>query len=127
MKGLELLKEHPHTANLIKKWFVSSMVNSLSGAELPDDFKNYMLEQGVDDEKLAILIDANPRMLFDVFDENKIYITISRGAKSFMFGWCDEDEFYLRDDPYSTRKECEMAAIVIAFGMLEKKLFPLED
>jgi hypothetical protein len=95
------------------------MIESLNDENVPDDFKNFMREQGVEINKLATMIDANPRMLLDVFDENKIFIEI------FMF---PDDTFTCKisngatTQSWKTRKEAETFAIEAAFQMLEDKL-----
>jgi hypothetical protein len=78
-----------------------------------------MLEQGIEDDKMAIMIDANPRMLFDVFDDNKVFIEI------YMF---PDDTFTCKisngatTQSWKTRKEAESFAIEAAFEILEDKL-----
>ena len=70
MKGIELLEKNPHTAGLIRSWFLEQMIESLKDESVPDDFKNFMSEQGVENDKVAVMIDVNPRNLFDVFDKH---------------------------------------------------------
>ena len=121
MKAIELLEKHPHTAEVIRAWFLEKMIESLKTEDVPDEFKDFMREQGVDYDKLAVMIDANPRMLFDVFDENDIIIII-KYHDNFGFTWAVEEA----DDQsfYKTRKEAELFAIEVAFEMLETKLTP---
>ena len=76
MKGIDLLQKHTASAVVIREWFLEKMIESLQTSDVPDDFKNMMRETGIEDDKLAIMIDANPRMLLDVFDDNKIFIEI---------------------------------------------------
>jgi|688.fasta_scaffold1247845_1 hypothetical protein len=125
MTGLELLEKHPHTAEVVKAWFVEQMIESLKDETVPDEFKDFMREQGVQYDKLAVMIDANPRMLLDVFDENDVIIII-KYHENFGFTWAVEEA----DDQsfYKTRKEAELSAIEVAFDILENKLKPvLED
>lgn len=121
MKGLELLEKYPLAANVIKEWFLKSMIESFKDESVPEDFKQFMLEQGIEEEKVGTLIDINPRMLFDVFDENDIVIetslypdgkfTIKIGNQATTNSW-------------KTRKEAELFAIEAAFEILENKLSP---
>ena len=121
MKGLELIQKYPLAAKVIKDWFLERMITSLNDESIDQDFKDYILEQGLENEKMAILIDANPRMLFDVFDENDIVIenslypdgtfTIKIGNQATTNSW-------------KTRKEAELFAIEAAFEVLENKLSP---
>lgn len=119
MNGLELLEKHPLTGELIKAWFLRQMFESFNDEDVPTEFKDFMREQGVDDDKVAKMIDINPRMLFDVFDENQMYIEIflypdntfscKMGKQGTTASW-------------KTRKEAELFAIEVAFAMLEEKL-----
>jgi hypothetical protein len=120
MKGLDLLEKNPLSTEVIRAWFMQKMIESVKGAdEVPEDFKNFMLEQGIANDKMAIMIDANPRMLFDVFDANDIIIetllypsgefTIKIGNQATTNSW-------------KTRIEAEIFAIDAAFGLLEDKL-----
>jgi hypothetical protein len=121
MKGIDLLQKHTASAVVIRAWFLEKMIESLQTADVPDDFKNMMRETGIEDDKLAIMIDANPRMLLDVFDDNDIIIenslypdgtfTIKIGNQATTQSW-------------KTRKEAEAFAIEAAFEILENKLSP---
>jgi len=83
-----------------------------------------MMQEGVSNERLSILIDAQPRTLFDVFDENNV-IVIIKYHDNFGFTWAveeaDEQQFY------KTRKEAELFAIETAFEILENQLSPKEE
>jgi len=121
MKGIDLLQKHTASAVVIRAWFLEKMIESLQTSDVPDDFKNMMRETGIEDDKLAIMIDANPRMLLDVFDDNDIIIenslypdgtfTIKIGNQATTQSW-------------KTRKESELFAIEAAFEILENKLSP---
>jgi hypothetical protein len=121
MKGIDLLQKHTASAVVIRAWFLEKMIESLQTSDVPDDFKNMMRETGIEDDKLAIMIDANPRMLLDVFDDNNIIIenflypdgtfTIKIGNQATTQSW-------------KTRKESELFAIDAAFEILENKLSP---
>jgi hypothetical protein len=121
MDGITLLKKHPLAAKVIKDWFMKSMLESFKDENVPEEFKQFMLEQGVEDDKVAKLIDVNVRILFVVFDENDIIIII-KYHDNFGFTWAveeaDEQSFY------KTRKEAEHFAVEVAFDILETKLTP---
>lgn len=125
MNGLELLENHPHTAVVVRAWFLEQMIESLKDENVPDDFKNFMRDQGIENDKLAVMMDVNPRMLFDVFDENEIVIETSlypNGEFTIKIG------NQATTNSWKTRKEAELFAIDAAFEMLENKLKPvLED
>lgn len=125
MSGLELLEKHPYATEVIRTWFLEKMIESLNDQSVPDEFKDFMRGQGIDNERLSTMIDANPRMLFDVFDENDLFIEI------FMY---PDVTFTCKigneatTNSWKTRKEAEMFAIEAAFEILENKLKPvLED
>jgi hypothetical protein len=125
MKAIELLEKHPQSTELVRAWFMQRMIDSVKGDnEVPEDFKNFMLEQGIENDRMAVMIDANPRMLFDVFDENEIFISINITNRKFNY----RIDNIINPTEYSTRKECELISITRAFEILENKLKPiLED
>jgi len=134
MEGLELLKKYPLAGKVIKDWFLGKMIESLKSEAIDEEFKNFMREQGVEDDKLGTMIDVNPRMLFDVFDENDIiiYFMIFSSPEGVRFSGAihiGNDE--VKPNPIgkqcNTRKEAEHAAIEAAFEILENKLTPKEE
>jgi hypothetical protein len=124
MKGLELLEKYPLTANVVRDWFMNQMLESFKDETVPEGFKQYMLEQGIDNDKVGTLIDVNPRNLLDVFDENNIIIETSlypNGEFTIKIG----NE--ATTNSWKTRKEAELFAIDAAFEILEKQLTPKEE
>ena len=123
MKGLELLKKYSQSGEVVKEWLFNKMAESIEDSSVPEDFKKSMMEEAVTNERVAVLIDANPRMLFDVFDENDVFIEI------FMY---PDVTFTCKignqatTDSWKTRKEAEMFAVEAAFEILEKQLTPEE-
>ena len=79
MTTLELLEQNPHTTLLIKAWYMEKMLESFKDDSVPDDFKEMMRAQPIDDDKIAKMIDGAPRLLFDFFDENNVIIQINTG------------------------------------------------
>ena len=122
MKGLELLENYPLTAKVVRDWFMNQMLESFNDDTVPEGFKQYMLEQGIDNDKVAILIDVNPRNLFDVFDKHDIFISINITDRKFTY----RIDNVINPTEYSTRKECELISITRAFEILENKLTPEE-
>jgi hypothetical protein len=123
MKGLDLLEKHPLAANVVRDWFMNQMLESFKDETVPEGFKQYMLEQGIDNDKVGTLIDVNPRNLLDVFDENNIIIETSlypNGEFTIKIG----NE--ATTNSWKTRKEAELFAIEAAFEILENKLTPEE-
>jgi hypothetical protein len=122
MKGLELLEKYPLAANVIKEWFLKSMIESFKDESVPEEFKQFMLDQGIEEEKVGTLIDLNPRMLFDVFDENEIFIGTNVTQKDAFH--CTINNSLSPGGTHYTRKEAELFAIEAAFEILENKLSP---
>lgn len=122
MKGLELLQKHPESAEIVRAWFMGKMIESLKDENVPDEFKDYMREQGIDNDKLGIMIDVNPRMLLDVFDEHEVFISINVVDRKFTY----RIDNLVNPTEYSTRKECELISITRAFEILENQLTPKE-
>ena len=123
MKGLELLEKHPLAANIVRDWFMNQMLESFKDETVPEGFKQYMLEQGIDNDKVGTLIDVNPRNLLDVFDENNIIIETSlypNGEFTIKIG----NE--ATTNSWKTRKESDLFAVEAAFEILENKLTPEE-
>lgn len=129
--GLELLEKYPLTKKIVKDWFMKSMLESFKDESVPEEFKQFMLEQGIEDDKVGKLIDVNVRILFDVFDENDIiiYFMIFSSPEGVRFSAAihtGNDE--VKPNPigkqYNTRKEAEHAAVEAAFEILETKLTP---
>ena len=127
MKTNELLEKHPLTTEVVRTRFFDQMTASFADETVPEEFKEMMKQEGVTNERLSILIDAQPRTLFDVLDENEIYINISRGdSGNFLWGWSDIEKTYVKDGLFKTRKESELLAIEKAFELLEERLKPIE-
>lgn len=119
MKGIEILESHPKSATVLKQWYLEKMLEGLKNENLPEDFKEYVRQQDVNNEGVASIIDISPRGLFDVFDSHKIYVetVIDTGAN---FWWkIGEQQSSIG---YESRINCDKAAIVEAFKLLEAKL-----
>lgn len=119
MTGLELLEKYPLSAKVIKNWIMLQMMESFKDTSVPDEFKDFMLSQGVENDKVGTMIDAQPRMLFDVFDENNIIV------ETFLY---PDTNFTIKignqatTNSWKTRRESEVFAIDTAFEILEDRL-----
>lgn len=121
MIDLEFLKQYPLSTIVIKDWFHQRMIESFKDPEIAEEFKEFVLEQGMEIDKLAFLINSNPRMLLDVFDENEIYISVFYTPNTFMVS-INQSDLGVR---YNTRKEAEIFAVEAALELLDKKLAPI--
>lgn len=126
MNALELLQENPHAAQVIKDYYVELMLNTLDESLLPENFKDFLREQGIDDEKVAQMMEANARNVYDVLDDNGFIISISYDATFEKFYW------FINGDSHKiacfNRKDAENDAVAAAVYRLERKLNPeIED
>lgn len=119
MTGIELLTTYPKAGQVIKQWFLEQMLDGLNDKDLPEDFKTYVREQDINNDKIGKLIELSPRALYDVFDDHKVIIDITyfQGPTFWFSINCSVD-----DTKFETRKECERAAIQQAFKILNEKL-----
>jgi hypothetical protein len=126
MTGLELLETYPRAAEVINEFYHSKMIESMDTPDVPDEFKEMLKQQEFDNEYVAKFIDANPRILFDVFDSNAVYIEIlvdySKNDAEFTYGVIDDDEMNTESTIYNSRVEAEKVAIETAFQLLNDKL-----
>jgi hypothetical protein len=122
MNALELLQENPHAAQVIKEYYVELMLNSLDESSLPENFKDFLREQGIDDDKVAQMMEANARNVYDVLDENGFVISMIYDATFKKFSW------YINDDQHKivvdSRKQAENEAVKACIFRLERKLNP---
>lgn len=118
MKTNELLDLYPIATEVVRDWFMEKMAESFKNQELPKDFKEFMREQGIPNDKLVKLIDVNPRVLLDVFDDNGVIINVVHSNS--VFSWDVNTVKSL--DSYSSRREAESAAVQRAFQILDDKL-----
>jgi hypothetical protein len=120
MNSEKLLKQYPLSADVIKEWFLNKLLESIKKDDsVPEDFKEYMMAEGIDNNKMSIFIDGNPRGLFDLFDKYNIII------ETFLY---PNQEFTIKirnqatTNSWKTRIEAEEFAIEAAFELLEQQL-----
>jgi hypothetical protein len=119
---LETLEKYPEAAKVVNNYYLEIMLKSLNDDSLPENFKEFVREMGVGNDKIAKIIDGSPRALFDVFDENQIYIEISVSNDKFSYKIYPRDIKFLDVVWYDTRKEVEKIAILDAFKLLNDKI-----
>lgn len=126
MKGLELLEAYPKAAEVINEFYHTKMIESMNTPDVSQEYKDLLKEQEFDNEYVAKFIDANPRILFDVFDSNAVYIEIlvdySKNEAEFTYGVIDDDEMNTESTTYKYRVEAEKVAVEKAFQLLNDKL-----
>jgi hypothetical protein len=126
MKAIELLETYPRAAEVINEFYRSKMIESLDTEDVPDEFKELMKQQEFDNKYIAKFVDGNPRILFDVFDSNGVYIEIlvdySKNEAEFTYGVIDDDKMNTESTIYNSRIEAEKVAVEKAFQILNDKL-----
>jgi hypothetical protein len=123
MKAVALLEKHPETAKVINEFYRSKMINSMETEDVPDEFKEMLKEQSFDNEYIATFVDASPRMLFDVFDDNEIYINVTAFPNSlFHYSIVGEIAEVGSTETFNTRLEAEKLVVEQAFEILNEKL-----
>ena len=122
---IQLLKDYPKAGEVIKTHFLNEMLKSLNDENLPEDFKDHVRLQGMDDDRFVSILGNAPRALFDVFDNNRIYISIvfDHDNQIFWFGVNDKNS----EKKYLFRKSAEQAAIIEAFKILNDALTDVEQ
>lgn len=123
----DLLETYPAATEVIKTWFVEKMIDSLNTDKVPEEFKEHMRKEGVNNDKLAIMLGSNPRMLFDVFDNYGLYINIiatplENVSAEFSYTILPRDFELTGLTQYSDRKNAEKDAVIDAFNLLNNKL-----
>ena len=121
MYTVELLNESKFAKPVILNWFKQQMLNSFQGTELTKEQIEQYIEDTLAEKTFVELININPRMMFDVFDENEIFIRII--PDNGLFFSCIDDEKPTRN---KTRKEAELSGIIEATKILNNKLEQLE-
>ena len=83
MKTNELLAKYPLATEVVRKSYFDKMIASVESAkDIPEEFKQSLMNEAITDERLIIFIDSQPRTLFDVFDEHDLSINIIRTPNS---------------------------------------------
>ena len=124
MNSQELLETYGKAAAAVKAYYFEKFMDSIENVDLPDNFKEFAKEKGVDNETVAKMIDAMPRGLFDVLDKYEVYININiaQVADEVVFSHHIAKPVNSVYAPFSTRTEAERAGIEEAFQILNDKL-----
>lgn len=127
MKTNELLAKYPLATEVIRKSYFDKMIASVESAkDIPEEFKQSLMNEAITDERLIIFIDSMPRTLFDVFDEHDLSINIIRTPNSTEEWEWEIMQAHAENSACKSRREAELAAIVGAFKLLEEKITPIE-
>ena len=113
-----LLESYPYATQAIREWFMGKMIESFKDQSVPAEFKEFMRQQGISNDRLSKILSDNPRVLFDVFDDNNLIINIIYTNQGFT--WDVEDVKSIQF--YSSRRTAEMAAVERTFRILDERL-----
>jgi hypothetical protein len=125
MNAQELLETYGKAATVVKAYYLEKFLESMNTTDVPENFKEFAKDKGIDNDTVAKMIELAPRTLFDVFDAYEVYIEIlvdyTADAK-FTYGVIDGDEMNTESTIYNSRIEAEKVAIEKAFEVLNKNL-----
>lgn len=123
MNSKELLEKYPEAATAIIKHQTKVFNNSLESSDISAEFKEFAKTQDLDYETVAAFMEVNPRIAFDTFDENQVYINI-QVSKDGMFSYSIIGDLAEvgTSNKYKTRIEAERLAVEEAFKTLNDKL-----
>lgn len=123
MNALELLEKYDKASLVVKQFYLDKLLESLKSEELPEYYKEFIKAQDFGNQDIAKMIEANPRNLFDIFDNHKVYINITSFSDgSFSYSIMGDIAAVGSTDIFKTRIEAERKVIEEAFEMLNKKL-----
>lgn len=125
MKGIELLETYPKAAKVIGEFYNNKLIDSMNNSSevVSEEFKEMLKQQSFDNEYVATFIDSNPRFLFDVFDDNDIYINVTAFPNGlFIYLLVGEIAEVGSTETFNTRLEAEKLAVEQAFQILNDKL-----
>lgn len=123
MKAIELLEQNPESAKLICSYYLEVMLESLNDESLPEEFKDHVRSQAMDNNNIAAILDGNPRNLFDFFDDQSLFINImTEKGKTFSYTIITDTVSVGNTSMSLTRKKTEKEAIITAIGILETRL-----
>ena len=126
MYTVELLNESKFAKPVILNWFKQQMLNSFQETELTKEQIEQYIEDTLAEKTFVELININPRMMFDVFDENEIYIELQLSLGNIVkFNIIINKTTYFSKE-HKTRKEAELSGIIEATKILNNKLEQLE-
>ena len=117
---LELLQKYPEAAAVVRSHFLEIMLESLKTDSLPEGFKEHVRVQGINDDVVKKVLEKSPRNLFDVFDDNGIFINITFDNEDRLFRYSLNGE--VDSQNYLFRRAAEHDAITEAFSQLNQKL-----
>ena len=115
-----LVKKYPESVNRLKNWLKDKFKdNDISKSIDSEVLKEFTLP----DETLEIMINSNPRYVFDVFDYHQVVINTPYVNKEFKAEILVKDETVINyPDNFAKRIDAELFVLNLAFYQLEQIL-----
>lgn len=118
MNSKELLETYPKAAEVVVEFYKQKFMQGAT-----DQIKEIFGEYVPDTDTIAALMNASPRALFEVFDENGFYINIMPYPDgTFTYQVIGDSGEVGTITSYPTRIEADKNAIEAVFLMLNEKL-----
>jgi len=95
------------------------MLDSIDDSTVPENFKSFVKAQDMENANISKMIDASPRILFDVFDKHKVYIETTIDEHNGFWWRIGELKSTVG---HEHRINAEKAAIEQAFQILNERL-----
>ena len=123
MNAQELLETYGKAAAVVKAHYLEKFLESMNTTDVPENFKEFAKDKGVDNDTIAKMIELAPRTLLDVFDAYDIYIQINVfTGGAFSYSIIGDLATVGSTDTFPIRIEAEKVAIEEAFKVLNEKL-----
>jgi hypothetical protein len=126
MNAQELLETYGKAAIVVKAYYLEKFLESMNTTDVPENFKEFAKDKGVDNDTVAKMIELAPRTLFDVFDDYELHIEIlvmySDKPSIFTYTVIEGDLVHTQPTKYNSRIEAERVAIEEAFKLLDEQL-----
>lgn len=114
------LKDYPKTAEVLQDYYTTKMLMYIDTSDVPEDFKETIRKEKMSVIDVEVLVNSNPRHLFDFFDEQGIVISITYNRATNKF--CYFVNTQQNELEFDTRIEADKDAVELAIVLLEKKL-----
>lgn len=120
---LKLMEKYPEAAKEVVAFYLEKLLTSLKTESVPEGFKDFVRQKGVDNETIVKIVESSPRMLFDVFDSHELFIETLYMEDAFHYTVSNGEEVIVANsENYKTRTECDRASVQEAFRLLNEKL-----
>lgn len=120
MKTRDFLEKYPVAVGIITKYYTNLMLETVTD-DMPPNFKEYLEQRGFTLDELANLIDANPRSLLDVFDENDVHASLDMQFVDRKVRFKVNIDGALSDASFENRRDAEQYMVTECIKFLNDK------